>query len=119
MMLFVSTDSKTTIDKDLAKRIKQLREAQKLSQRKLASLTSISQQALASYELAQRRVPANLLPRLAEALNTSVEDILGIEKRTKKGRLSQFEKRVEQIRNLPTRQQKLALDMLDQIIKAS
>jgi transcriptional regulator with XRE-family HTH domain len=118
-MLFVNTDSKKTIDQSLAKRIKQLREAQKLSQRQLASLTLISQQALASYELAQRRVPANLLPKLAEALNTTVDDVLGIEKRTKRGRLSQFETRVEQIRQLPTKQQKLALDMLDQIIKAS
>jgi transcriptional regulator with XRE-family HTH domain len=115
----VNTDSKKTIDQSLAKRIKQLREAQKLSQRQLASLTLISQQALASYELAQRRVPANLLPKLAEALNTTVDDVLGIEKRTKRGRLSQFETRVEQIRQLPTKQQKLALDMLDQIIKAS
>ena len=115
----MNTDSKKTIDQSLAKRIKQLREAQKLSQRQLASLTLISQQALASYELAQRRVPANLLPKLAEALNTTVDDVLGIEKRTKRGRLSQFETRVEQIRQLPTKQQKLALDMLDQIIKAS
>ena len=118
-MLFVTTDRKKPIDQSLAKRIKELREAQKLSQRQLASLTSISQQALASYELAQRRVPANLLPKLAEALDTSVEDVLGIEKRTKKGRLSQFETRIAQIRALPSKQQKLALDMLDQIIKAS
>ena len=118
-MLFVSTDSKTTVDQDLAKRIRELREAEQLSQRQLAGLTSISQQALAGYELAQRRIPANLLPKLAEALNTTVDDVLGIEKRTKKGRLSQFETRVEQIRQLPTKQQKLALDMLDQIIKAS
>ena len=115
----MSTYQKKTIEQPLAKRIKELREAQKLSQRQLASLTSISQQALASYELAQRRVPANLLPKLAEALNTNVEDILGIEKRTKKGRLSQFETRIDQIRKLPTKQQKLALDILDQIIKAS
>ena len=118
-MLFVSTDSKTTVDQDLAKRIRELREAEQLSQRQLAGLTSISQQALAGYELAQRRIPANLLPKLAEALNTTVDDVLGIEKRTKKGRLSQFETRVEQIRQLPTKQQKLALDMLDQIIKSS
>ena len=118
-MLFVSTDSQTSIDQDLAKRIRQLREARQLSQRQLAGLTSISQQALAGYELAQRRIPANLLPKLAEALDTNVEDVLGIEKRTKKGRLSQFETRIDQIRQLPTKQQKLALDMLDQIIRAS
>ena len=61
-------------------RIKDKRDAAKLTQVELSKLLGISQSAIAMWETGQSFPRTELLPKLAEILNCSVDELLGIEK---------------------------------------
>ena len=102
---------------NLAKRIVELRKAQNLRQVDIARAMGITQQSYAKYEVGERRVPLAILPTLAQALGTSIEDLLGINaKKNKRGRLSQLEQRFEKVRLLSAKDQQFIIEMIDRII---
>ena len=57
-------------------RIKDLREDHDLTQKELSKFLNISQVAYSYYELEKREIPLNLLCKLADFYNTSVDYLL-------------------------------------------
>lgn len=60
------------------RRIRDLREDKDLSQTKLAKVLGMSQTGYSKYETGENDVPTNILIRLAEFHETSVDYILGL-----------------------------------------
>lgn len=59
-------------------RIQDLREDRDITQREMASILHCSQQVYSNYELGQRDIPTEILIRLAQFHQVSVDYILGI-----------------------------------------
>ena len=109
-----------TVEQNLPKRLAELRKAEGLTQVQVAKKLGITQSSYAHYESGFRRVPLAMIPRIAEALNASEEELLGFrQQKGKRGPLSKLEKRFEKVRALPKKEQDLAIEMLDRIIGAS
>jgi len=106
---------------DFGIRLAQARKAAGLTQMKFADLLGVSQQIINYYERRASNPTAAFLRKAAEALNVSVNELLGTEcKPTRKpGPPSQLETRLEKVRKLPRQRQKLALDLLDTILRDS
>lgn len=60
------------------KRIRDLREDHDLTQKQLAKELNCSQQVYSNYELGQRDIPTDILKRLSDFYNVSIDYILGI-----------------------------------------
>lgn len=60
------------------KRIRDLREDKDLTQREVAEILHCSQQVYSNYELGQRDIPTEILIRLSDFYQVSVDYILGI-----------------------------------------
>ena len=60
------------------KRIRDLREDHDYTQKHLASVLSCSQQVYSNYELGQRDIPTDILIKLSNFYNVSIDYILGI-----------------------------------------
>lgn len=58
-------------------RIRDLREDRDLKQRQLAEYLNCSQQVYSNYELGQRDIPTDVLIRLANFYNVSIDYLLG------------------------------------------
>ena len=58
-------------------RIRDLREDNDLNQKHLAELLNCSQQVYSNYELGQRDIPTDILIRLANFYNVSIDYLLG------------------------------------------
>jgi transcriptional regulator with XRE-family HTH domain len=88
-----------------------LRQKAGLSQNRLAKILGIPQRSLSFYERDAKNLPSSLVPRLADALGVTIEDVLGMsESQTRKrGPKSQLEKQMEAIGKLPrSKQQQIA-----------
>ena len=59
-------------------RIKDLREDHDLTQKELAKTLNCSQQVYSNYELGQRDIPTDILIKLSNFYNVSIDYILGI-----------------------------------------
>jgi transcriptional regulator with XRE-family HTH domain len=59
------------------RRIRDLREDHDLKQRQLADYLNCSQQVYSNYELGQRDVPTDILIKLANLYNVSIDYLLG------------------------------------------
>lgn len=103
--------------KQLGKRIAELRKELGLTQVQLAESLQISQQLIAAYECGSRKVPTSMLPTLAKLFAVSLEQLIGVEKPTKRGPASVLQRQVEQINLMPKSKQKFILEMLDALIK--
>ena len=99
-----------------------LRKAAGLSQAQLAEAVGIPQRSISFYERQATSIPSNLLPKFAEALDVSIEVVLGLpvedDAKSKRGPKSELEKRFEQIRKLPRKEQKLVVEVLDRFVSA-
>lgn len=60
------------------KRIRDLREDKDLTQKDLAKTLNCSQQVYSNYELGQRDIPTDILIKLSQFYNVSVDYILGL-----------------------------------------
>lgn len=68
----------------LYKRIRDLREDKDLTQREMAKNLNCSQQVYSNYELGQRDIPTDILIKLSDFYDVSVDYILGISDNPKK-----------------------------------
>ena len=102
--------------KNIGKRIATFRIEQNLSQQQLAEKLEIKQQVLATYEIAIRRLPISMLQTIADALFVKVEDLLGINYKSKPGSLSKIERKIEFIKTLPEDKKKI-LELIDSAIE--
>ncbi len=60
------------------RRIRDLREDRDLKQRQIAEILNCSQQVYSNYELGQRDIPTDVLIRLSNFYNVSVDYLLGL-----------------------------------------
>ena len=60
------------------RRIRDLREDHDLTQKKLSVILNCSQQVYSNYELGQRDIPTDVLIRLSNFYNVSIDYILGM-----------------------------------------
>lgn len=106
------------LSKQLPKRIADIRKRQGLTQVQVAEKLGTSQGNYALYETGARGVSLKLLPKVAEALDVDLEELLGLEpsKPKKRGPSSQLEKRFQQVAKLPMSKQKKILEVVDALI---
>ena len=67
-------------------RIRDLREDHDLKQRELAAYLNCSQRTCSNYELGQRDIPTDVLIRLADFYNVSIDYLLGQTKNPKRNK---------------------------------
>ena len=104
--------------KQLGKRIAALRKEQGMTQVQLAEALAISQQLIAAYEAGSRKVPASMLPKLAQLFAVSLEQLLGVEEKpAKRGPASTLQRQIEQIGLMPRSKQRFIVEMLEALIK--
>lgn len=68
------------------RRIRDLREDHDLKQRHLCEYLNCSQQVYSNYELGQRDIPTDILIRLSDFYNVSVDYILGLTNNPKRNK---------------------------------
>jgi len=103
----------------LGTRIAELRKEHGLTQTQLAEQLGIAQQTLAHYEGARLRVPASMLPTLANILLVSVEELIGQPAKTAKGKRGPTPKlaqHMERISQLPKPKQRFVMEMLETVL---
>ena len=67
-------------------RIRDLREDHDLKQKDMAKILNCSQQVYSNYELGQRDIPTEILIRLSQYYNVSVDYLLGLTNNPKQNR---------------------------------
>ncbi len=67
-------------------KIRDLREDHDLKQREIAQYLNCSQRAYSNYELGQRDIPTDVLIKLSEYYNVSVDYLLGLTKNPKRNK---------------------------------
>lgn len=104
---------------ELGQRIRDRRKAKGLTQAQVAECLEFSQPTIQAFETGRRRIPVSLLPPLAELLDTSVEELLGVsgQRRRSRGRPSRLEKQFEVVAQLPQKKQRLISEVLDTLIE--
>ena len=104
---------------DFGIRMAQARKAAGLTQMQLANLLDVSQQMIDYYERRASNPTAAFIRKAAEALNVSVNELLGTECKParKSGPPSQLEQRLSAIRQLSRDRQKLLLQVLDTFLR--
>ena len=120
----VTTTIRTTVNgkdeqffKALGARVAQARKARNLTQLQICELLGIPQQTLANYEGGHVRLPASMLPPLAQILSLTLEEILGQEpSKGKRGPMSKLDQQIERIRTLPKTKQHAAMEVLEMVI---
>jgi transcriptional regulator with XRE-family HTH domain len=105
----------------LGRRIAERRKALGITQVQLAETLGIAQQTMAHYEGGKVRFAAALLPVLATALQTTIEELLATNARKKnapgkRGPAPQIQRQLEQLRQLPKVKQQAIMQVLDSVI---
>lgn len=112
----------TTHDKDftrtLGQRIAKLRKEQGLTQTQLGELLDLSQQQVAHFETARRRVPASLLSHIAKTLAVTVEELIDDKpKPRRRGPTPKLQLQLEKLSQLPKSRQRFVSEMLDTVLQ--
>jgi len=104
----------------IGEKIAKVRKESGLSQEKLASLLSIRQPVLASYEIGRRRIPLPLIIKIAEILNIFVDDLLPLpEEKKRKGPKPKIDRDLEKVKLFPEDQQKAILNLIETLSKSN
>ena len=102
----------------LGRRIAERRKALDITQVELAQDLGIAQQTMAHYEGGVSRIAVALLPPLAKALDTTVEELLGEDSRRtgKRGPTPKLQQQLEQVGRLPKAKQMAIAQVLDSML---
>lgn len=103
----------------LGQKVAQLRKEHGLTQQQLAEQLGVAQQTLAHYEGARLRVPASMLPQLAQILGVPVDVLIGQPVQAtpaKRGRSPKWQQQMEAIAQLPKTRQRFVSEMLDTVL---
>jgi len=119
--IIATMDSKdSAFFKELGARIAHARKERGMTQAALAEQLGIAQQTLAHYEVARARIAASLLPRVAELLDLSLDELLvgrpTIRLPGKRGPASRIEQQIDAVTRLPKASQKAVWQVLDAMI---
>ena len=99
-------------------RLARLRKEAGLSQVQLAKLLDIPQRTLSFYERQADHIPSTLLPKLAQTLGVTIEEVLGLtnDSNCRRGPKSKLERMLEDVRKLPRSDQQFVVKFLDQVL---
>jgi transcriptional regulator with XRE-family HTH domain len=108
----------TPADETFGQRLARLRKARGFSQTELGELLGVSQRVMTYYECQSERPPAYLLPRLAEALDVSVDELLGVQpvKETPAPRNTRLWRKLREIEKLPPGDRRAVLKVVDGLL---
>ena len=108
-------------DKDIGRRLRDLRSRRGLSQAEVAERLGVHQSLVSEYERGTVRVPSPILAALAGILRSSSDQILGLKPLKENGRSSErrFIRRLERIEKLPKRAKQALLKSLDMLLKGA
>ncbi|KAF1079095.1 MAG: hypothetical protein GQF41_4594 [Candidatus Rifleibacterium amylolyticum] len=101
------------------KRLTRLRKAKGLTQTELAEKTGVTQRVIAYYEADDAQPPGAILIDLADALEITVDELLGrtkIEKPLMSAQNARLLKRLQRIENLPTADKRTVFKILDALL---
>jgi len=102
----------------LGQRVAQKRKAMGLTQVELAKALGVAQQTMAHYEGGSLRIPVALLPPLARSLGTSIEELVGEQKKAgKRGPAPKLQQKLEQLSRLSKPKQKFVMEMIDTVLQ--
>ncbi|MFC3654127.1 helix-turn-helix domain-containing protein [Dyella humi] len=104
----------------LGQRIAEHRKARGITQVELAKTLGIAQQTLAHYEGGTVRIAIAMLAAVTQALDVSLEDLLGnfsTKSAGKRGPTSRLQQQLDQVSQLPKAKQKFVSEMLDTVLK--
>ena len=107
---------------ELGQRLLQLRQNARLSQTQLAAAVGLPQRTIANYETIANYVPSSVLPRLAAALDVTIEEVIGVPvsaTAARRGRRSKLDRQFERLRQLPQSDQEFAAQLLDRLLAAA
>lgn len=102
--------------RELGERVAALRKENHLTQVQMARQLGVSQQQIASYEAGRVKIPLSMLPKLSAVLAASVDEIVGLQKQTRRGPTSRLQQQLDLIGHLPRARQKFIIEMLDAVI---
>jgi transcriptional regulator with XRE-family HTH domain len=103
----------------LGQKVAQLRKEHGLTQQQSAEQLGVAQQTLAHYEGARLRVPASMLPQLAQIIGVPVDVLIGQQVKAalaKRGRLPKWQQQMEAIAQLPKARQRFVSEMLETVL---
>jgi len=101
----------------LGKRLVAFREAKGLRQADVAETLGVTLAGYGHYERGFRRVPVHLLSKLAQILECTETELLGVsEPKAKRGPPSDWEKRISTIKDLPRERQREIQNVVDALI---
>jgi transcriptional regulator with XRE-family HTH domain len=105
-----------------AVRLATMRKAAGFTQEQLAAELGISRRRIAYYEAESDHPPAGLLPKLAQALNTTVDELLGEQTPKRNARPASLSprlvRRLRQIEHLSPKSKQQLLSIIDTFIAA-
>jgi len=107
---------------DFGEHLARLRKAAGYTQQQLADEIGTTRRKIAYYEKESPHPPANLLTDLAQALNVTTDELLGIAAaKKKKARQpdTRLLRRMQQIEKLPARDKRQLIQVIDTYIKAA
>ena len=106
--------------KDLGMRAAQARKERNITQVQLAATMGIAQQTLAHFEGGRLRLPASLLPALAQELQLPLEALLGrpstAKAAAKRGPAPKLAQHMERISARPKTQQKFVMQIIETVL---
>ncbi len=103
--------------KTLGARVAQLRKEEGLSQQAVADGLGIAQQTLAHYEVGRLRMPASLLPKLAQLFGVAVDELVGVSSASgKRGPTPKLQQQIEKLSRLPKAKQKTVMEMIEGVL---
>lgn len=104
---------------DFGQRLASLRKAAGLTQQELADEIGASRRMIAYYESESDHPPANLLAHIAQALNLSTDELLGLQAIDNTPKTSnRFERRLKQIETLNPKAKRQLTQLIDTFIEA-
>lgn len=100
-------------------RLARLRQAAGYSQRDFAAEVGISQRMVLYYEKECKRIPVHLLPIFAKALGESADELLGLEKSKRNGKVrdTHLWRRFSQVEKLPPAERRPTVQLLDAFLR--
>lgn len=101
-------------------RLASVRKKNGLSQKELAARLNTTREVIDYYERRAMNPSLSFIERAAESLEVSVAELVGSDPRLSRGRpgpLPQIARRIEQIRQLPRKEQEFVIRFLDTVLE--
>lgn len=104
---------------DFGKRLLKLRKGQGLTQVELGKIVGVSDRVIAYYENESSQPPGPIIVDLAQALNVTVDELLGVKpiKENTDPKTARVLKRLKKVTELPSADQRAVLKFIDALVE--